>query len=366
MMDHQEWQIKRERIAQLLDRTHLDGVLLTRTANFSWMSGGGQAHVGLNSESAVASILCSRHGDFLLASAIEMPRMLAEECAGLPVTPHEFPWYTPAQRDAFVDSICGAGRWGSDMAGTTPTVAAALTVQRIQLTAHEQARLRSHATATGHAIEAAARMIRPGMTEMEIAGVMAAHAYAAGTTPVVTLVAADDRIDRFRHPAPTQQRVQQRAMVVICTRQHGLIVSATRLVAFGGMSDDLIRRAEACATVDATAWHGSRPGRHLGAVFADIQAAYAALGYADEWQKHHQGGITGYENREIQARPDSTQMLAVGQAFAWNPSIAGTKSEDTMLLTEHGAQSLTNTGNWPLIEVVIDGQTYQRPGILVR
>jgi len=366
MIDQQEWQSKRARIAHLLERTQLNGVLLTRTANFSWLSGGGQAHVGINSESAVASILCSRHGDFLLASAIEMPRMLAEECAGLPLTPHEFPWYTPAQRDAFIDAHCGVGRWGSDMAGATPALAADLTDLRIQLTASEQERLRRHAQATGQALEAAARMIRPGMTEIEVAGVMAAHAYAAGTTPVVTLVAADDRIDRFRHPIPTNQRIQQRAMVVICTRQHGLIVSATRLVAFGGLSDDLIRRAEACAVVDATAWHGSRPGRRLGEVFADIQAAYAAQGYPDEWHKHHQGGITGYENREVQARPDSQQLLAVGQAFAWNPSIAGTKSEDTMLLGTDGPESLTNTGNWPMITVTVAGQQYQRPGILVR
>jgi hypothetical protein len=50
----------------------------------------------------------------------------------------------------------------------------------------------------------------------------------------------------------------------------------------------------------------------------------------------HQGGVTAYENREVQARLDSTHQIAVGQAFAWNPSITGTKSEDTMLLTEHG------------------------------
>ncbi len=363
MSNHSEWAAKRAQIAHLMQTQGIDGLLLTRTANFSWMSCGGQAHVGLNSESAVASILCTTNGDYLLASGIEMPRMQAEVCGDLPLTPHTFAWYTPSQRDAFIDQMCDAGRWSSD---ANATIASALTTLRVQLSPAECERLRQHAQATGHVIEAAARMIRPGMSEMEIAGVLAAHAYAAGTTPVVTLVAADDRIDRFRHPAPTAQRVAQRAMVVICTRQHGLIVSATRLVAFGALSDDLIRRAEACATVDATAWHATRAGRSLGEVFGDIQSAYAQLGYADEWHKHHQGGVTGYENREVQARPDSQHLIAVGQAFAWNPSITGTKSEDTMLLTEHGAQSLTTTGQWPMIDVTISGHTYQRTGILVR
>jgi antitoxin VapB len=56
----------------------------------------------------------------------------------------------------------------------------------------------------------------------------------------------------------------------------------------------------------------------------------------------------------------------VGQAFAWNPSITGTKSEDTMILSSTGAESITTTGDWPMIPVPINGTTYQRPGILVR
>jgi antitoxin VapB len=204
------------------------------------------------------------------------------------------------------------------------------------------------------------------MSELEIAGVLSAHIYATGAPPVVALIAADDRIQRYRHPAPTNQRVERSAMLVVCARKYGLIVSATRLVAFGGISDDLIRRTEACAAVDAHAWHASQPGRTLGATFGDICAAYARYGYADEWHLHHQGGVTAYENREVQARLESTHLINTGQAFAWNPSITGTKSEDTMILTANGADSITSTGNWPMIDVTIDGTHYQRPGILVR
>lgn len=366
MSHHTEWSIKRTRIATLLEQHNLNGVLLTRCANISWMSCGGQAHVGLNSESAVANILCTRTGDYLVASKIEMPRMQAEVAAGLPLEPLEFNWFEPATRDTLIDNICGTGRWGSDVAGTPHNLANHLTALRVELTDAEQQRFREHGLATGHALENATRMVRPGMTEMEIAGVLSAHVYAAGATPVVALIAADDRIQRYRHPAPTQQRVERMAMLVVCARKHGLIVSATRLIAFGTLADDTIRRAEACASVDAQAWHATQPGRSLGAAFGDICAAYTHHGYADEWHLHHQGGVTAYENREIQARLESTHIIAVGQAFAWNPSITGTKSEDTMLLTHTGAESISTTGDWPMIDVVIDGTTYQRPGILVR
>jgi hypothetical protein len=58
--------------------------------------------------------------------------------------------------------------------------------------------------------------------------------------------------------------------------------------------------------------------------------------------------------------------MAVGQAFAWNPSITGTKSEDTMLLTAHGPLALSSTGQWPMIATSVAGVVIERPGILVR
>jgi antitoxin VapB len=259
MSHHTEWSVKRARIATLLEQHNLNGVLLTRCANISWMSCGGQAHVGLNSESAVANILCTRSGDYLVANKIEMPRMQAEVVAGLPLEPLEFNWFEPTARDTLIDQICGAGQWGSDIAGAPHNLANHLTALRVELTDAEQQRFREHGLATGNALENATRMVRPGMTEMEIAGLLSAHMYAAGVTPVVALIAADDRIQRYRHPAPTHQRVERMAMLVVCARKHGLIVSATRLIAFGTLSDDLIRRAEACAAVDAHAWHATQP-----------------------------------------------------------------------------------------------------------
>ena len=40
--------------------------------------------------------------------------------------------------------------------------------------------------------------------------------------------------------------------------------------------------------------------------------------------------LAGYEAREITATPTTDQPILMGQAFAWNPSIKGAKSEDTI------------------------------------
>ena len=74
--------------------------------------------------------------------------------------------------------------------------------------------------------------------------------------------------------------------------------------------------------------------------------------------------MAGYAPREITATPRSTQPILVGQAFAWNPSITGVKSEDTILVGEHTNEILTEMADWPTIEVQIRDQIIKRPAIL--
>jgi len=49
------------------------------------------------------------------------------------------------------------------------------------------------------------------------------------------------------------------------------------------------------------------------------------------------------------ATPSSEEVVSVGQVYAWNPSIARTKSEDTILVTEQGYEILTAMNDWPAI-----------------
>ena len=56
----------------------------------------------------------------------------------------------------------------------------------------------------------------------------------------------------------------------------------------------------------------------------------------------------------------ATERIQGNQAFAWNPSIAGTKSEDTILLSDKGTEIVSQVGDWPCTEV--DG--IRRPDIL--
>ena len=79
---------------------------------------------------------------------------------------------------------------------------------------------------------------------------------------------------------------------------------------------------------------------------------------------HHQGGLAGYTPREVIATPNTGDEVTYGQVYAWNPSIAGVKSEDTILVGEQQNEVLTAIPRWPVTKVNLRGQTVERPGIL--
>jgi Xaa-Pro aminopeptidase len=181
----------------------------------------------------------------------------------------------------------------------------------------------------------------------------------------VNLVATDERIFHFRHPLPSSKKLERYAMLILCGRRFGLICSLTRLMHFGALPVEVRKKSRAVAQVDAAMITATQPGRSLGEVFNVAQSAYAQVGYAEEWKLHHQGGPAGYEPREMIATPGSRVKIIEGQVFAWNPSITGTKSEDSILVNEGSYEVLTSIPGWPMQEVEINGQTVERPTILV-
>ncbi len=56
--------------------------------------------------------------------------------------------------------------------------------------------------------------------------------------------------------------------------------------------------------------------------------------------------------------------VEIGQVYAWNPSITGTKSEDTILVGEDENEILTEIKGWPTYSVEVNRRIYQRPAIL--
>ena len=92
--------------------------------------------------------------------------------------------------------------------------------------------------------------------------------------------------------------------------------------------------------------------------------AYRKEGFAGEERLHHQGGATGYRTRDWVAHPGSSEQVQLQQAFAWNPSMTGSKIEETCITFSDGIEIITATPGWPSIPVEVEGRTYFLPDVL--
>jgi Xaa-Pro dipeptidase len=362
-----EYSRKRDRVLKFLAAGKYTAAVLTSRAGFSWYTAGASSYVNAGAEGGTVSIVVTPGGDVAVTNNIEAPRQSAEEIGELGMELVTVPWHDGAAFAAAVRKAAGA-RPVADMPCGIQAAdgAGALAALRFGLLPAEIERYRRLGNAVSQALGATCRIMRPGHSEHMVAGDLAGCLRALGILPWVVLVAADERIELFRHPLPTSRKIKSRCMVVVCAELNGLIVSATRLVNFLPLSADLAARHRACVEVDARMIHATRPGARLAEVLAVAQKAYAAAGFEGEWQHHHQGGPTGYGPRDLIATPGCGAEVLPDQAFAWNPSIRGTKSEDTILVGPEANEILSPATHWPMIEVEIDGRTYARPDILVR
>ncbi|MBS3734560.1 MAG: M24 family metallopeptidase [Phycisphaerae bacterium] len=369
MTPAEERQIKHQRVVGYLDTHDLDGVLLSRRCNFNWYTGGARNYVAEACDAGNSALLVERAGATVLANNTEAPRLAAEDLAAADLDFQTFDYYDATGAGKAFDAALSGKRVAADVPAAgreLPSLDAMFDRLRWELTPAEIMRYRAVCRDVAEALEAAARTAEPGRSEHDLAGETALRLRAAGCTPWLLLVGTDERIAAYRHPLPTDKRLERKAMLVTCAERGGLVAAMTRLVHFGAIPDELAERHRAAATVTAALLTAMRPGRTLGALFAEAQAAFREAGFADEWRALHVGGSCGYLPRERKAAPGDDTAVLADQAFAWNPSVAGTKCEDTVLCTDEGWQRLSGQTGWPMEAAAWKGESFELPGILSR
>ena len=352
---YEEFQTKLAIMRALLEKHSVDGLLLRRVSSFAWATCGATSYVNTASTEGAASLLVTRDRCYLITNNIEAPRL--EQESGLAEQGWDFRishWTTPMLE---LNKLTSGLNLVADVPfGVARDISAELSRLRANLTPPEEQRFRQLGHLCAQAMDSAARAVRPAMSEYEIAAMLGAETQKRGIQPIVNLIATDERIYRFRHPLPTEKKLEKYALLVLSGRRWGLVCSVSRLVHFGPVPADVQKRIDATARVNAMLIAHTLPGRSLDDVFQHGQREYAATGFADEWRFHHQGGAVGYEPREFLGMPGSTDMVSVGQAYAWNPTIAGAKMEDTILVGARGNEILTITPTWPVVSVKIPEQ----------
>jgi Xaa-Pro aminopeptidase len=284
----------------------------------------------------------------IVTNTIEAPRLRDTELADIDVDWEVLPWW-----QSRADGLPRGRSVGRDASGPgwTDLSDTILDVRR-QLTDRQQALLAAVCADTAEATTEVGAAAEPTMTETAVAARLAAALLARELDPIVLMVGGGDRPKRHRHPLPTTEPLAHRGTLVCCARRHGVVASCSRIVAFGPLSVEDRDRYDALVEVERAFLDATMPGRRLGEVVDRGVAAYAAQDFApDEWHRHHQGGLTGFQPREFPADPGSQVMLRSGMAVAWNPTGAGWKVEDTCVVTEGGVRTLMHDDGWPTLSV---------------
>ena len=369
-MMSREIEEKTERLVEMLEHEKLSGVLLNGQHNFAWITGGANNGIDRSRENGAASVLVTNKGRrYLLANNIEMPRMLAEEVSSALFEPIEFAWQDEKASGTFLTDATAkisGGKVATDLV-LNPTVRAIdglIAEFRHSLTEEEIARYRVLGKDAAAAIDGVVDRLRPRMTELAIAGMMRHELAGRLIESVVTLVAIDDRISRFRHPVPTRKGLGKTILFVTCAKRTGLIASLSRIVTLGEPPAELLEKTEAAAFVNAKLLAATRPGATGADLYLVAKNAYEAVGFPGQIDKHHQGGAAGYRTRDWVAHPRGGDIVERNQAFAWNPSITGTKVEQTVIVTDDGIETLTTSSKFPALTHRIDGREFRSPGVL--
>jgi Xaa-Pro dipeptidase len=330
---------RQQKLRELMERLEIEALLLRRSTNFAWYTGGADNRVDHASPFGVADVLVTREAEYIFTNNIEAPRMREEQTPHFEVVEH--PWY--GDEAAAIREVVGDVSLGTDFPlDDALDVSDEVAPLRYVLDADALERYRQVGADAAAAVAEAAGSLEPGTNEREAAANLAAACRRRGLFSSVLLAAADERIARYRHPIPHGKQIEGRAMLVVSAERGGLYANVTRMVHFEEPDAEVERRQKACETIlNRIRDEATTPGRTLADAFEDCQRFYAEAGFPGEWKLHHQGGMTGYVSREVIATPHTHQEIHIGQAFAWNPSITGAKAEETFILTEDGPEVIT-------------------------
>ncbi len=360
-----ELEAKHQKLVKWLGSNHLAGILIRRNENVAWLTGGAvELRVLTPGETGVASLLVTAEGKrYYFTTENEAPRLHDEEFGALDFEPVIFPWW--ADETVNAATRLAGGPLGSDTPGADLTPVSLYSL-RAALSESEMARYRWLGAETAAVTVEALRAVEPGMSEFDLEAITEERLLRRGILPSVALYAVDERIFKYKHAVPRGAHLKKYAMLNLCSRKWGLAISITRFVHFGALPAELDARFKSAAQVNAALHHATRAGATSAELYRVAQAAYEAEGYPGEERLHHQGGSTGYGEREWVATPNGTEVVVNNQAFAWNPSIRGGKAEDTVLLHDGKIEWLTATPGLPSIEASANGTIYPAAGVLVK
>ena len=355
---------KRERLRSWLDHTGYSGVIVSRRENFAWLTAGGDNRVLNNTEFGMGHLVLTPESQYLVAYSMDGRRLLEEQVHRQGYELVELHWFEGDPRTKAL------GLAGDNAAADTNFVGASevnTTIGHLHFPLHELeiTRLRWLGKQAGEIIEQISDWVQPGMTETKIASEMHAAFIRAGIDLDVLIVGCDERIFKYRHPLPTEKRLERYLLLHPAARRWGLHANISRSIHFGKPSKEVRLSYNAAITIEGRILSILKPGMKFSQILDFQKNWYSELGFPEEWKYHFQGGPTAYQVADP-GRCQTDTVVQENQAFDWFITVTGAKVEELALLTGHGAELLSNTTNWPSIPLRTDAGLIMLPDIYIR
>jgi Xaa-Pro dipeptidase len=211
-----------------------------------------------------------------------------------------------------------------------------------------------------------AEWVEPGMTERHVYAEMWKRYLENGFAGMFMFVGADERIQKYRHPVPSDKTIERVVIFAPTGIKHGLATLSTRMVYFGEPPQDIRKRHHAVATLQAAMLTETRPGARMNALLNRIFELYSDLGYAEETYNHFHGGPTNYRGSYPEPMQDADAIVEANSSFSYYLTLTGAKSEDLILVTEDETRIASLDSRWPMLDVSYQDNTIAIPDILVR
>jgi Metallopeptidase family M24 len=356
-------EVKQERVRQLLKERGADGLLLQEPANIAWFTAGADLS-RCASDSCLTSVFVTEDARLFATNSVDSALVFEREAFGLGFQLKQREWFQP--HHLLIEDLCRGRKVISD-SGCDGTQGARqqLASLRLPLTSLEIRRLRRLTKVVVHAVEAAARNVRCGVTEAAVAGEVSHRLLKRTVTPVRIQVCADGRNRRYRHWSFGEDQVAEYASISCVARRWGLHVGVTRTLCLNELPDELWKAHQCAAMVHATGMFFSQCHQQIRDVWPKVQRIYDKFGMENEWQLADQADVLGYRTSEVRFLPDSDFLLAPPVSVFWHPSVGPAMMGDTVLVTQAGTERLTvSPAGWPEIKVRVKGVEVPCAGIL--
>ncbi len=357
---------KHARLAELIQETNCEGLLLTQPWNVSWFTSGAVSR-GLVAMDDLPFLYILPQQRWILANRCDSRRWFDEEIDQLGFQLKEWDWQ--GKRDQLGSDLVANRRVITDRPlGVGVDVGPVIDSMRFSLSDYDRVHYQELAKILSHGLEATARNIQPGETEAEIAGHLSHRLIRHGVEVTSLQITADDRIGKYPRGGFRMIPVQERVVLQATIQRRGQYVTASRSVSFVPIASQWQNEFDFACRLTLLAQLATPKNSALQTCLEPCHR-YLIKYFPQaeqQWQLFRPALRTGYRAIEAMLSATDRQIIDINHAIIWQTHIGEALVCDTYLCTDSGWDWLTSNENWPYRRYLIQGMSLRQADILFR